>query len=119
MLTLVMPYMLVKDVPLELVAEVNRAAKLAGKNQSEWVRWVLEAQFNGTGLRRTVDERVVGSSLASCSESLAPAEGDEVEEDEKRCPECGEPLVWNKVMKHWECECGWHGKKEGKWLIRS
>ena len=26
------------------------------------------------------------------------------------CPEDGERLVWNKVLKLWECECGYRGK---------
>ena len=33
-------------------------------------------------------------------------------EEEKKCSDCGGPLLWNRQMKWWECECGWHGKKE-------
>lgn len=27
------------------------------------------------------------------------------------CPEDGELLVWNKVLKRWVCECGYQGQK--------
>ena len=36
-------------------------------------------------------------------------ESDEV----KECSDCGDPLIWNKQMKWWQCTgCPWHGKRE-------
>lgn len=26
------------------------------------------------------------------------------------CPECGDPMVMNRLMRRYECHCGFHGK---------
>ena len=95
-----------REVPIETRTDLSMPSVPNSIQQSEVTR---EAHPTNTlEERRRVAKEVIASVLEKgvddgLMDDLA------VKND---CPECGEPLVRNRLMKRWECECGWHGKKE-------
>lgn len=111
-----MPDCNIRNVDESLMRAMKSEAAKTGRTLRDWVIWVWAANVgwevrDGLGKVSAVAERV--ERPAGSSDGHAEVAEDElVAEDENRCPECGEALVWNKVMKYWECVCGWHGKRE-------
>jgi hypothetical protein len=105
------------EVDKELLAEINYSAALAGKTQKEWVvqelrtsvqvRVALGKAGNGDSSAAEVPSmQETGEAQVQVNESS----GEQEVLDENLCPEDGDPLVWNKVLKRWVCECGYQGK---------
>lgn len=120
-----------RGLPKELVARVKSQAALDGKTIVKWVRWVLEAQFNGQAtVSADADRRrdgAVGGSAKDGSGGIAQAaggvgvSGDEVGHSEagvgapnglglRECPNCGKRLFENRKLRKRGCEdeqCGY------------
>jgi ribosomal protein S27AE len=109
----------IRGVDRSLIRAMKSEAAKTGRTLRDWVIWVWAANVgwearDGLGKVSAVAERVERPAVAADGHADV-VEAGPVAEDEKLCPECGEAVVWNKVMKWWECtdqSCQWHGKKE-------
>jgi hypothetical protein len=92
-----MPNILVRGVPLSLLAQVNYRAKLAELTQNEWV---LDA------LARAVDHELDQPERMDVRVQHPPRpEPAPIPErpGEHPCPECGVYMVRNEKLRQWEC----------------
>jgi hypothetical protein len=97
-----MPNILVRGVPLSLLAQVNYRAKLAELTQNEWV---LDA------LARAVDHELDQPDRIDVRIQHPPLPEPTPELERHDCPNCGDPMVKNEKLRRWECAgCSFVGR---------
>ena len=105
-----------RGLPKELVARVKSQAALDGKTIVEWVRWVLEAQFNeGQGMDK--QGSVSRAEEADDDKSKHVAQNHESAVPDmpnglglRECPNCGGRLLENRKLRQRICmdeQCGY------------
>ena len=119
-----------------LMRAINATAASAGLTLRDWVIGCLAEKagwdgrsdvVGGAGREVEADGGVprrieVGSgetlTIAERSPALPQpstgriADNGAAEEVMERCPDDGGLLVWNRLLKRWECDCGWQGKRQ-------
>lgn len=81
------------------VARVKSSPGVGGKQGGQ-----VRPDVDGAPISGLKPGTMLPSSDTIEAETLPPIE---------LCLECASPLVWNKVLKWWQCtDCSWHGKRE-------
>jgi hypothetical protein len=117
----------VKGIEVTLVARARADALLRGQTLTEWVREAMEGRLGdvptGTAVFFTpqpeVEIPLPPSSESGPSGSVRVTGVDtgrnvvtyeSEEEGVPNCPDDGDPMIWNRVLKRYECRCGYKGK---------
>ena len=94
---------------------IKELASSAGLSVNEWIlRQIENGKGSLTGKTPPDGAEVTRSSRVPTPSSLPGHVVTVRQRDENSvpasCPDCGELLVWNKMLKRWVCECGYQGK---------
>lgn len=104
------------EVSEELLQAVRIACARTGMSQKQMVTMCLEQGI--ANRQKTTEEMAYAPILTSHSGALKVTCGEAWIEGMRKadaatenfCPEDGKPMIWNKVMRRFVCECGYQGK---------
>jgi hypothetical protein len=109
----------------DLMREIKIAQIRSGMMQKDWVTKILseavnvapeqQAQINSSAADVPLPEPMVpksGEARYHEPSNWPHALSEGAEDASPECPEDGKPLVWNKVLKRFECSCGYQGKRQ-------
>jgi hypothetical protein len=107
----------IKGIQGGLLSRAKADAILRGQTLTEWVMTAMEAQLekaNDGGLR-TSEHREVLSKPDERTEPIAhrpdvAGRDEAADSGTPLCPEDGDPMIWNRVLKRFICACGYQGK---------
>lgn len=121
----------IRDFDEELATALKVEAAKAGKTLKDLVTEKLKGAMNGSDAQSGSEIAGEGTSpsasmadnpgggagrdklqhLQPGSSNKRPEAGEaETESRMSDCPDCGDGLVWNKILKKWVCECGYQGR---------
>lgn len=109
-----MPDCNIRNIDNSLMKAMRVRSAEEGKTLRDWVIGVMavavgwEKGVGVSGEPRKMTESSLQTVVAETVEGPESAE----EPRTNDCPDCGEPLFWNVAMRYWNCECGYHGKRE-------